>query len=190
MNNLAEQEIFFDDFLNLRNEDFENIDLAVFFGESGSGKSTAMYYLANHHPFFTSKKLKWLADAPARNHVMLNNIEVVFIDEVINTSDIVKVIHLLRKNIKVVMATHLPYCFFLPLRIFWRIKAFPTDRNEEKIRRYLQQKSISSTPEAVRRFCKKYGATYTDIDIILERYPERSFDLALKQFEKFCKISK
>lgn len=40
--------------------------------------------------------------------------------------------------------------------------------------------------EAVVRVVAEFGATYKDVDLVLECYPVKSFDAAFARFTKFC----
>ena len=61
MNTATEQSpILFDDFLGLEGEDFRQTRLIVFAGISGSGKSTALKFLCDHHPAFSGKPQRWI----------------------------------------------------------------------------------------------------------------------------------
>ena len=48
----------FDDFLQLKAASFRSTRLAVFTGVSGSGKSTAIQWLIQHHPDFQNRPIE------------------------------------------------------------------------------------------------------------------------------------
>jgi hypothetical protein len=88
------------------------------------------------------------------------------------------------------LATHLNRFWFVPFKLFWSTKVFTTDRDQKKIANYLTCCKIDFSKPAIKKYCRLFSANYTDLDIILERYPALSFDEALLRFEKFCLIEK
>ena len=63
MNGAAKQRpIPFDDYLGLGREAFRRTRLIVFAGISGSGKSTALKFLCDHHPEFAGGSSQWVLD--------------------------------------------------------------------------------------------------------------------------------
>lgn len=158
----------FDDFLGLGSADFSRERLILFYGCSGSGKSTAIQFLIENHRDFSGQTS--------------------VVDEVLRFRDLLRVIPLLQRSGRSVVATHLNPMWFRLFFPFARIRIYRTDRDRAKTQRYLQRQGISASPQAIEAFVRRYGSTYTDADLILERFPSRNFDQALCRFEKFCRI--
>ena len=158
--------IDFDDFLGLRSADLSRNRLILFYGRSGSGKSTAIRFLVDRN-------------SPG---------SFVVIDEVLRLRDLLQVVPILRRARKALVATHVHPIVFRILFPMTRIKAYQTDRDRAKTARYLNERGISASAEAIEAYVRRYGSTYTDADLILERFPSRNFDQAFCRFEKFCRI--
>ena len=178
----------FDDYHHLMSLDIASTRLLVFQGMSGSGKTTAIDYLCEHHPD--------LADRPARTFRLtgpryqlpaLEN-ELVILDDIRFLRQLLPLGRLLRKGNTVLVASHLAPTFFLPWRLFWPSRVFVMDQNTEKIERYLAHKQVSFSRPAVLQYCQLFGANYLDVEFILERQPEADFDKALAYFIKFCQL--
>ena len=178
----------FDDFLGLRTRNFKQTRLVIFSGKSGSGKSTAIDFLLREHPDFKNKDSAWLRLRESHTGDALEK-EVIAIDELITNRDLTVLVKLLIAKKTVLAASHLNQTWLRPLKIFWSCQMFVTDLDESKIERYLKKQNKTYSPEAISYYCKKYRANYTDIDIIVERYPEKNFDKSLEYFERFCQTN-
>lgn len=110
-------------------------------------------------------------------------------DEIISVTDFLRVAGLLIRGNRVVAASHVPPVWLQPLRIFGKCKMLRTDRDAAKLALYLERQGVAFSHVAIERFVEKYGATYTDLDIILERTPEPNFDQAFARFERLCSIA-
>jgi energy-coupling factor transporter ATP-binding protein EcfA2 len=177
------------DFLHLRHQSFSKHCLLVFTGASGSGKSTALRFLEETHPEFQNQQLSWILGSPISWETAEIDATTVFIDELHNLKDAARTYWLVATGKRVVVASHLPGWVFWPLRVLGRVAIFKTDTQTEKLDHYLRHRQIEFSPEALRAFASKYRATYTDLEIILERSPGQSFDQALKSFERFNSLS-
>jgi len=166
----------FDDALGLAGRSFAGVDLVSFHGRSGSGKSTAIRYLLARHPDFQAE------NRAARSR------EVTVFDDLLTPCEIGDILRALRRGHRVLAACHFPRRWLAPLRLPWRTAAIDLDAYPEKIGRWLTARNIPHTPEAVHHFCRCYGANYTDAAIILERFPDQSFDQALSRFMRECRI--
>lgn len=156
----------FDDFLGLAGRNWSSYRLILFHGRSGSGKSTAIRYLLEHA----------FRDRP-----------VLVIDEVATPRDLIPLRKLLAGQTTTLIATHIHPAWFRLISAAPCI-AFRTDRGEAKIMRYLARQGIRGSQAAVAEYVRRFGATYTDADLIMERYPAPSFDLALSRFLKFDRL--
>lgn len=176
------------DHLNLKQQRFDGISLLVFSGHSGSGKSTAIKYLIDDHPSFCNFKTQIISGSPIDWHLVKPEAPVIVIDELTCFYDLLQTARLLVKGYKLIVASHLPLIWFYPLKVSHSLKIFQTGRDAKKIEEYLRSLNISFSSEAVKTFCNKFGATYTDIDLILEKCPSESFDQSLKKFMKLNSV--
>jgi hypothetical protein len=154
----------FDDFLALGDRDFSSHDLVIFHGRSGSGKSTAIEFLVRKNP-----------------HVAYQ-----VVDEITTFRDLSKLLRTRRGPI--LIASHVHPVWLRMLKPFARTVIFRTDRDSGKLLRYFEERSIRASAEAVALYVREFGATYTDAEVILERYPSASFDHSYARFRKFCRL--
>ena len=179
----------FDDFLSLKKQNFNNSRLLIFYGISGSGKSSNLNYIAHHHPSFQNQSVKWIWTHHKRFKVQaINSYNLVVVDEIISPFQLPAIFKLLSQNKNIAVASHLNPAWFKILFPFTPTLSFRTDASAEKIRRYLNKKDISFSSESILSFCKSYGSNYVDLQCILENHPGKSFDDALKWNQKFNKI--
>ena len=179
----------FDDFLSLSKQSFNNARLLIFHGISGSGKSSNLNYIANHHPSFHNQSVKWIWTHHKRFKVQaIEDYDLVVVDEIISPFQLPAINKLLSKNKKVALASHLHPAWIKILCPFTPTLSFSTDTSAEKIRRYLDRKEISYSAKSILSFCKTYGSNYVDLQCILENLPGKSFDDALKWNQKFNTI--
>jgi tRNA uridine 5-carbamoylmethylation protein Kti12 len=180
----------FDDFLKLRNRYLGAEELIIFTGSSGSGKTTYLKYLLTEHPDIIPKTTFHFsldADSIAR---IPEGTKQIIIDEILRLNQLEIVFRLLAKSYRLLLATHLNHLWFVPFKLFWSTKVFKTDLDQNKIANYLTFCNIDFSKQAIKKYCRLFSANYTDLEIILERYPALSFDEALLRFEKFCLIEK
>ncbi|HVR43577.1 MAG TPA: hypothetical protein VMS56_09035 [Thermoanaerobaculia bacterium] len=177
----------FDDYLGLRELDLSRHRLVAFVGRSGSGKSTAIRWLLEDHPDFRRREAVVLqrsrfSSLPDGRH------DLVVLDDLVTTADLRCLPPLLRRSRTLLVASHLATAWFRLLQPLFRASIFRTDRDQGKIARYLAGRGVEASDSAVREFARRFGATYTDADIVLERHPGSSFDAALARFVKFSEI--
>lgn len=177
----------FDDFCGLARADFRGVRLVEFCGVSGSGKSTAIEFLCREHRDFRERQPIVVAPASAPVGDAPSGALVV-VEEVRRPWDLRFVARLLRRGATVLTASHLRPAWSAPLGLRWRRRAYTLDRDWRKITRFLAAECIEHTPQAVRRYCRRYGANYIDAALILERRPGASFDDALAHFERYCRL--
>lgn len=158
--------MIFDDYLGLAGRDWSPYRLILFHGRSGSGKSTAIRYLL---------------DTAFRNQA------VCVIDEITTPRDLLAWRRALLSDATKVVATHIHPAWFLP---FGRCAVLHTDRDEGKIARHLQRHGIGASAAAIAEYVRRFGATYTDVELILERFPAHNFDAALSRFLKFDRMER
>ncbi len=179
----------FNDFLGLKKENFNDIKLIIFYGISGSGKSSNLHYLADYHPSFLNQSVHWIwSHHKKSSSTTPQKCKLVVVDEITSPIQIPLIFNLLKKNQKVAVASHLQPAWFKILLPFISIKFFCTDNSPEKIESFLSQKKISYSKESIKYFIRKYGSNYLDLLCILENYKGESFDDALNLNRKFMKI--
>lgn len=180
----------FHDFLGLANRSFEQERLLVFHGTSGSGKSSNLKFLADHHPQFRTQETPWVwtMGKPFDTSGLRDN-RLVAVDEIISLFQFPALRKLLKTNQTVAVASHLHPLWFKLLGPTLPMSSFHTDRDCAKLRTYLDEKGVGYTEDALQMFCRRYRASYVELQCILERAPGQSLDHALRFNRKFDKIS-
>ncbi len=176
----------FDDYLSLGTQSFSRDRLVVFTGRSGSGKSTAIRFLLEEHRDFRERP-RVILEGPPFAHLD-RAADVAVLDDLTSAADLLAVGRLLRRSRTLLVASHLNPAWFAPLRAAMRCSLFRTDDDARKLERYLESRGVSCSRDALRRYEAEFGATYTDLDIILERCPAASLDASLSRFLKFNRI--
>lgn len=158
----------FDNFLNIRSGDLDHIQLVIFTGVSGSGKSTYMEHIAQHHNNYN---------------------DILFLDDITRIRDLFKIIPHLIRGQRIVMGSHLPIAALRFLRIFSTQKIYRTDLCAEKLKRFLSAQNITFTNNILHRYIKDYKSNYTDMRLMMEHTQEtRNFDKAYHRFQSYCHI--
>lgn len=186
MSTNAKSSVAFDDFLGLMARDLSPYRVIVFHGRSGSGKSSAIRFLLEHHRVFRGRTCDWLNAPLFRPSV--DNPELIVADDLTHPAQYAKLLPMLARGRTLLLASHLPLHWHHIVRPLARSVIFLTDRDHGKIRRYLASMQITASDAAVAAFVQHFGATYTDVDIILECCPGRDFDRALSRFLRSCKV--
>ena len=173
----------FDDFLGLDERDLSRCRRVLFYGRSGSGKSTAIEHLLETQ--FADRSHRSIVGPPFEHiEQPFDRGVVIAVDEIESFLDLRHLLPVLRLDATLLIATHVAPALF-PVVGCFPDAVFRTDRDSEKIGRYLARRNLAASAAAVREYCTRFGATYTDVDLILERYPNRGFDEALGRFMKF-----
>ncbi len=188
MMTVTSQQFPFDDYYRLGKLDCAATRLLVFQGMSGSGKTTAIEYLCQHHDQFRDRSVKTFRLVGPRIQLPALEEQLVVLDDVRFVRQLRPLSRLLRAGNTVLIASHLHPFYFLPWRLRWESRVFVMDQDEAKIERYLVRREVVSSRQAVRQYCRLFGANYLDVDFILERYPGSTFDEALAHFTKFCDL--
>ena len=178
----------FDDYHHLMSLDIVSTRLLVFQGMSGSGKTTAIDHLCEHHPHLADRPARTFRLTRPRYQLPVLEDELVILDDIRFLRQLLPLGRLLRTGNTVLVASHLAPIFFLPWRSFWPSRVFVMDQDTEKIERYLAHKQVPFSRPAVLQYCRLFGANYLDVEFILERQPEADFDKALAYFIKFCQL--
>lgn len=173
----------FDDFLGLDSRDLSRCRRVLFHGRSGSGKTTAIEHLLATQ--FRDRDVHRIAGPPfAATPAAVRPGAVIAVDEIESLRDLRHLLPLLRLDATLLIATHVAPMFF-PVAGIVPGAVFRTDRDQEKLSRHLAWHNVAASAAAIREYCRRFGATYTDADLIMERYPGGSFDAALARFLKF-----
>jgi len=158
----------FDNFLNIQNGDLDHIQLVIFTGVSGSGKSTYMKHIAQHH---NSQK------------------DILFMDDITRIRDLFKITPQLVRGQRIVMGSHLPICVLRFLRMFGTQKIYRTDLCAGKLKRFLSAQNIRFSNNVLHRYIKNYRSNYTDMRLMMEHTQEtKNFDKAFHRFQSYCQI--
>jgi ABC-type dipeptide/oligopeptide/nickel transport system ATPase component len=165
-------------------ESFDNIQLIIFSGVSGSGKSTTMQSFLSCHPEYQNEASTVITDSPITWTSIFPSTRLVVIDELVNLSDYWHLIRLLHNGHRVIAASHFPDIYLRLLALIWRIRVIRVDKDYRTIVRYLQKAQIRYSDAAVQDFCSVFGASYADTKIVLEQYPSCSFDVAWSRFKR------
>lgn len=181
----------FDDHLGLAAMDFAEVRLIVFHGASGSGKSTYLNRLLRAHPSFCNRPADVIGGGTIDWRAVRNPAsELVVVEELLANREIVEIAKLLRAGHLVMAASHLHPWITGLLGMSWPTLQFATDRDPLKIERLLARRGLHYTPKTVAAFCKIHGATFTDVDIVLEHCGGRDFDRAFSRFQRYCTIER
>jgi len=184
----AKPDFPFDDYHRLMSLDLVSTRLLICQGMSGSGKTTAIEHLCEHHPHLCDRDVRTFRLTGPRCQLPTLHNQLVVLDDIRFLRQLRPLGQLLRAGNTVLVASHLAPLFFLPWRLLWSSRVFVMDQNEEKIERYLAHKQVSFSRQAVVQYCHLFGANYLDVDFILERRPDADFDEALAYFLKFCQL--
>ena len=162
----------FDDYLGLARRPLGRCRGVTFHGRSGSGKSSALAFVRERNPAF----------AGARGE------EVAVFDDLGSPRSLPEIARALAAGRRVLAACHFHPRWLLPLRARWRLASFALDPLPGKLERALDERGVRYTREAVAAFCRRFGANYTDLAIVLEYAPAASFDAALARFLRECRV--
>ena len=182
--------IEFDDHLGLHSVSFENTRLIVFTGISGSGKSTALKFLTDHHPDFREHSHHWLwLKGKEQKSKTVRGHRLVVVDEVVNPLQLFKVSTLLRQNQTVAVASHLNPAWFRILGRRANARLYYTDTDQAKLASYLKRRNVDFSEKALTAFSAQFGVNYVDLDCVLERHPDTSLDQALSLWNKLNRLA-
>ncbi len=178
-------------YIDLQTIKFDQFDLIVFYGCSGSGKSTQIQQLLKTQ--FSLEQVTTINAAPVPWERLLQSknkfSSLIYIDEIQQRRELSYLRLLLTKKHKLFIASHVRPAWFFYLRMQYKTCIINLDHYHSKIAMRLQQLGLTFSQTAVTHYIRSYGASFTEIDIILERYPETSFDQALVQFQKLNSIT-
>ena len=111
-------------------------------------------------------------------------------NELATATDLRHLVTLLGRGNRVLAASHLPTAWLAPLRLRWRVAAFRTDRDPAKLGRHLDRLGVAWSPRTLAAYTARYGASYTELDLIRERHPGPDFDRSYRRFHRFERITR
>ncbi|AVP96553.1 hypothetical protein C7S18_04765 [Ahniella affigens] len=161
----------FDDVLGLASLPLGRNRGVVFCGRSGAGKSSAIRFMIERHAAFRETR----ADLDV-------------IEELYDLRDLPRFIDAMRHARPLLIASHWPIRLHRLLAPLCRMMVIDLDQPQEKIRQALRRKRVDFSDHAVSSFCKAFGANYTDLALVIERYPDLSFDYAWRRFQRECSV--
>jgi hypothetical protein len=163
----------FDDYLQLRSRRLRWLRCLVFVGRSGAGKSSYIQWLRDYHPQIRRRESRG----------QLN----VF-DEISCHWQLDRVRAQANRGRLTLIASHLPVHSHWRLLMRGAVAIWDLDRPPCKLRRWLGHRDIDYSEHGLRQFCRRYGANYTDAEILTERYPGFSLDQAMHMFHRECEL--
>lgn len=177
----------FINFLNLSQWDICKNNMVIFYGESGTWKSTYLQYIMNDmswndYVFLLHKEKKITFQSYKQQYI--------FIDEIVNIYWLYVLIRYLINGKNIVVATHVhPIIYKFLFWLFVKWKYFTTDINNGKIEKYLEHKWYIYTQESIEDFIENFWENFIDLEIILN-YKKNSNDFwkILSSFLIDCKI--
>ncbi|VAW80424.1 hypothetical protein MNBD_GAMMA12-2862 [hydrothermal vent metagenome] len=181
----------FINYLNLQKIQFDKFDLIVFYGCSGSGKSTQIQQLLKTQ--YPLEQVTTISAAPIPWKKLLHDKNslnsFIYIDEIQQHRELSYLRLLLAKQHKLFVASHVKPAWFFYLRTQYKTCIINLDQHSSKIAMRLEQLKLTFSQTAITHYIQSYGASFTEIDIILERHPDTNFDQALSRFQKLNSIT-
>lgn len=162
----------FHDYLGLGSVPLPERGALVFHGRSGTGKSAYIDWLLREHPALSCGREG----------------EVAVVDEVLRVRDLAVAARVMRRARVTLVASHLPGWAHRLLRPFGPVRVWALDDRPGKLHHWLRVRDVRASREAVRDFCRRFGANYTDAALVLERHPGLSFDGAFRRFRRECRV--
>jgi len=174
----------FIDFLNLKNKNFTKNNLVVFYGKSGSWKSTYLDFFMNKKEFKDNIFLFHKEEKISFKKVKQKNI---FIDEIVYFKQFIILFKYLFSWKRLFIATHIHPFFYKIFFFLYKWNYFFTDTNNKKIETILDEKKYKYSKESIKYFIKKYSWSFSDLEMILQNYKdENDFSIILHKFENEC----
>jgi hypothetical protein len=169
-----------DDYLGLLQQPLDRLRLLVFHGASGSGKSSQIAMLLARHPE--------LAGRPVSHATPLDRIDgrhdVLVLDELKGLRDCACLGPALRRSRLLLVASHVHPTLLWPWRLGRAQRCFRIDPLGHKLARAMQRRGVRYSERALTAFVARYGANYTDLDIVLEQTGVNDLDQALALFAR------
>jgi len=167
-----------DDYLGLLEQSLAGLRLLVFYGASGSGKSSQIALLRARHPDLQAREVVTVAP----NAVPTHSVDVLVIDEIQTLRQCVCLTPALRRCTLLLLASHVPPALLWPWRLGRAHRCVALDPLGHKLERELTRRGVRFSGSALATFVARFGANYTDLDIVLEHGGEDDLDRALARF--------
>ncbi len=171
-----------DDYLKLLAQPIGHLDLIVFFGASGSGKSSQLALLLEQHPELAGREVAHVSPATVRDGGLSGTHDIVALDELQRWRDCLSLGPALRRSRLLLVASHIHPHLLLPWRLGRRQRCFLLDPLAEKLARDMRRRGIRFSPRALADFVARFGANFTDLAIVLEQAGSEDLDQALALF--------
>lgn len=169
-----------DDYLGLLHRPLRKFRLIVFHGESGSGKSSLMRLVATRHSDFAGRQRSWIQPFdPIPAHA-----EVLLVDEVQGWRDLHCLTPALRTAQAVLLASHVDPRWLWPWRFRHASLCLRLDRVTIKLERQLARLGVRYSARALDTFMARFGANFTDLEIVLELGPGDDLDAAMALLDR------
>lgn len=181
----------FIDYINMARYKIIDFDLIVFYGCSGSGKSTQIEELIESQ--WGDKEYSTISASPIPWKSLFSNPlsfkPLIQIDEVHQVRELRYLKKLLAQKYRLVVASHIHPVWFHLLRLKYKVCIINLDRYSLKITMRLRQLKLKFSHQAIKLYLRNYGPSFIELDIILEHYGGNNFDQALRYFLKFNQIT-
>ncbi|MGQ0800618.1 MAG: hypothetical protein ACT4NL_10975 [Pseudomarimonas sp.] len=171
-----------DDYLNLLTQPIGHLELIVFFGASGSGKSSQLALLLDQHPELAGREVAHLTPEQVRAGELTGTQDIVVLDELQRWRDCFSLSMAMRRSRLLLVASHVHPQWLWPWRLGRRQRSFCLDPLAEKLARDMRRRGIRFSARALTDFVARFGANYTDLDIVLEQADSSDLDHALGLF--------
>jgi len=171
-----------DDYLNLLTQPIGRLELIVFFGASGSGKSSQLALLLEQHPDLAGRDVTHVTPQQVQSAGLTGAHDIVVLDELQRWRDCLSMGPALRRSRLLLVASHVHPQWLLPWRLGRRQRSYLLDPVAEKLAREMRRRGIRFSPRALADFVARFGANYTDLDIVLEQAESSDLDHALALF--------
>ncbi len=101
------------------------------------------------------------------------------IDEITSPFQLTSLFRINKSDAQWVVASHINRLWFRLLLPQEKIKFYHTDHSSKKLETWMHRWGVSYSKESLLAFQKKYGASYVDLQCILERSPIKDLHYAL-----------
>ncbi len=182
-----------DDYLGLLSQDLSGVSTVIFAGPSGSGKTSQIRLLLDRHDDFRhlsrydiSPQAPGFSWRACRARLAGEPLELLVVDEIATLLDALHVRRLLPHVPRQVIASHIA-----PRLIRGagpRVRHIDTARGSTKLARYLDRLGVDYTHADLQRYVARYGAVFTELQIMLEVCPAPSLAQVWEMFHRFYSI--
>ncbi len=173
-----------DDYLGLLGQPLAPLRLVLFHGASGSGKSSQIELLRARHPELAGREVA-VASPEA---LPAGRLDVLVVEEIEFAAQLRCLAPALRRSRLLLAACHVDPRWLWPWRLALPNRCYRLDRHPHKLARALARRGVRHSPAALAAFVARFGANYTDLDIVLEHAGVDDLDRALALFARGGRI--